>query len=283
METAQSSTHAFAWAPLFVVLLLLLSAPAISFAAPAPPSDPKDHLQQILQRPLYQRWKLRQEHAQAADESSFSQRIHKMIADAQDWLWAQIEQWLNGRHNSGLPSAAGSAAMIGGVLKLLAWIALAVALALIAVFLYRALRDRQSFTGAARVLSREHVRRALEEGQALALESPQWLAEADRLALEKDPRAVYRALYLALLAGLHSAGKIDFRPTRTNWIYVDRFRGPVPERDLFSDLTRLFDLVWYGHAPAEASRIEEVKHTVASLLGQGANRASDPPGRPARA
>ena len=81
-------------------------------------------------------------------------------------------------------------------------------------------------------------------------------------------RAVYRALYLALLSGLHAANKIDFRKTRTNWTYVRGYRGPEPEKVTFTSLTALFDRVWYGEQPAAQSSIPEVRRRVAWLLAK---------------
>ena len=109
---------------------------------------------------------------------------------------------------------------------------------------------------------------ALAEGEALAFQSPEWLDEADRLAAEREFRAVYRALYLALLSGLHAANKIDFRKTRTNWTYVRGYRGPEPEKAAFTSLTALFDRVWYGEQPAAHSSIPDLRRRVAWLLAK---------------
>ena len=91
------------------------------------------------------------------------------------------------------------------------------------------------------------------------------MGEADRLAAEQDFRAVYRALYLALLSGLHTAGKIEHSLTRTNWTYVQRYRGPGEERQTFGDLTALFDRVWYGRKPADGNDLPTIQQKVATL------------------
>jgi hypothetical protein len=136
-----------------------------------------------------------------------------------------------------------------------------------AVFLiYRLIQERRSGGHAGRVLSREQVREALESGEALALGTPQWMAEADRLAQQGDLRAVFRALYLALLSGLHTQGRIDFRRSRTNWTYVRRFRGVETDRRIFATLTSLFDRVWYGLKHPSGASFERVRGQVAALL-----------------
>ena len=117
---------------------------------------------------------------------------------------------------------------------------------------------------------REQVRRALEEGEATALDAPQWLAAADRFGREGDSRALCRALYLGLLAGLHASNRIDFRRTRTNWTYVRGYRGPEEERRSFAALTEMFDRVWYGEMPVGAALATDVRRDVERLLGKGA-------------
>jgi Domain of unknown function (DUF4129) len=91
------------------------------------------------------------------------------------------------------------------------------------------------------------------------------MQQVARLEDEKNFRAMYRALYLALLAGLHAAGKIDHHRNRTNWAYVQHFRGPGEERDLFGDLTGLFDRVWYGHKLQERRDFGELRSAVTRL------------------
>jgi len=143
--------------------------------------------------------------------------------------------------------------------------------AFLAVLLYRALRQMRFQGEEARIVSRERVAQALADGDALAFGSARWLAEADRLAAESEFRAVYRALYLALLSGLHAANRIDFRRTRTNWSYVRHYRGAEPGKAVFSSLTLLFDRVWYGQQLAARASISELRRQVAWLLTEGAS------------
>ena len=153
------------------------------------------------------------------------------------------------------------------VLKVLGYVIIGVVAVFVVFIVWRILQERHGSRAQAAVLSREQVREALDSGSALALDTPQWLVEADRLAREGDFRAVYRALYLALLSGLHSRGKIDFRRSRTNWTYVRRFRGEGQQRSVFAALTERFDRVWYGLKRGDESSLPTVKRQVASLLG----------------
>jgi hypothetical protein len=236
-------------------------------AAPASAGDPHAQLRRILDQPLYQRWKLRQEGPDASASESGESELSRSLR-----RWREsLAQWLEDLLNRGEPdgfrglSSLGGAGL-GGKLRFAGWIVLAAAVAFSLLVLYRYLRDRRAGHSNARVLSREQVREALVAGEALALATPDWIREADRLARERDFRAVYRALYLALLSGLHQAGKIDFRKNRTNWTYVHRYRGPESEQAVFRALTALFDTVWYGFKPAEGASMEGIKRQVTVLL-----------------
>jgi hypothetical protein len=265
---------------------MVVSEPAARGEEPAAQAAGNAHgqLAEILQRPLYQRWKLRQERASWEwEEVDFEndlfdsivgmikdalQSIVKLVEDVVDSFIAWLKRWFSIRPPPGPRSSSWVEGLggVAGLLRLLGWIALAALLVFLVWLGFRLLRDIEPRGSAAHVLSREQVQAALESGEALALAGPQWLVEADRLAGARDFRSVYRALYLALLSGLHTAGKIDFRKSRTNWTYVSRFRGPGEQRDLFSSLTALFDDVWYGLKEAEGASIEMVKRQVSSLM-----------------
>lgn len=81
---------------------------------------------------------------------------------------------------------------------------------------------------------------------ALAREPDEWRAEADRLAARGEHREALRHVYLSLLVGLHRARAIEYERWRTNWDYQRAMRAPAAARGLFGELTRTFDLVWYG-------------------------------------
>jgi hypothetical protein len=253
------------------VMLFPAGLAAMGASIPPPPEDPKDHLHQILNRPLYQRWLLRSEAADGPGDSPLLRHIAELRDQLLHWIGEMLARLFGRVAPLGGGGGGSGWEFLPQALKIMAWVALALAVVMVVIFGWTLWRKRDRHGTDARILSREHVRKALEDGQALALDSPQWLREADRLAGEQDLRAVYRALYLALLSGLHAAGKIDFRATRTNWVYVRRFRGPDVERDSFSQLTGLFDQVWYGQTPAEPARIH--KQIIAQLTARGAARA----------
>lgn len=198
------------------------------------------------------------------------------IADPLGQLFQDFWKWLKGLFPSpssspALPSAPGGWNFdFATIIRIVGWVLLAVVIVVLGVLLFKRMRATPRRGRSTRVLSREQVRSALETGEALALEGHEWVEQADKMLAEKDLRAVYRALYLAMLAGLHTAGKIDFRRTRTNWFYVRRFKGDEADRNIFGDLTELFDQVWYGSQPARIDEVSRVKAKVVSLVGEAA-------------
>lgn len=243
-------------------------------AQPATKIEPHEHLRQILQRPMYQRWKLRWK--MASEPSGFGEAVRNALNDYKHWLQENLfPGWprkTRGRSDRRRFSGMGRSLLIV-TLKFLGWAAMAAAIIFLALVLHRWLRGGRFEGRSARILSRDRMRKALESGEALAMEIPAWFAEAERLAAEGDFRAVYRALYLALLSRLHALQKIDFRRNRTNWIYVKQFRGPEHERRSFSSLTALFDRVWYGLMPARDASIVTLKEQIAQLLDEEAGHA----------
>ncbi|MHC4887384.1 MAG: DUF4129 domain-containing protein [Planctomycetota bacterium] len=266
-----------------LLFLLLTSGVVGSESADQPlrpisPTVSRQELRKILEDPLFHRWKIRQERAQnptevssfTLDESmmewceSAAERIATYLEEFWDWLWdgpdkKKSSPWFNFNTLGG----------IAGPLQILGWVALAVLLAYLSIVLLRHFGILSPPVGTARVLSRKQVDQAMNDGEALAMEQDEWLALADRLEAEHEFRSVYRALYLALLSGLHKAGKIDFRRNRTNWSYVNRFRGHSTDQNDFAELTDLFDHVWYGLKPATHTSIHPLRSQVRSLLASG--------------
>jgi hypothetical protein len=259
-------------------LLLLLACltaataqPPIQLDTGAAAQNPHRQLQEIMAQPLFRRWQLRQARTtlEADPTVTTDSLIVLWLRDTVDSAVEVVRdffEWLfGGLRNANPPGLGKSSFNLASILKTIAWVVLAVLVAVIALLLIRGLQRVGAKTSVTRVLTRQQVREAIETGDALAMAGSQWLAEADRLAQAGEFRAVYRALYLSLLSGLHSAGKINYRRHRTNWTYVTRFRGSPTHRDLFHNLTMLFDEVWYGLKPAPGSSIADLRRQVATL------------------
>lgn len=252
-----------------LILVLLAGAAYGGVAVPGPtgaaPADPHAHLDRILQRPMFQQWRAREQlELPGADVNvpqavtEWVRRCGRAIGDFFDWLFRS-----RGRGSSSPGVSVSEALPV--ILEALAWVALGAALVFLAVLLIRLLGDQKTSVPTAKILSRHQVHQAMESGDALAMNTAGWMDEARRLAAEQNFRAVYRALYLALLSGLHTLGKIEHSRNRTNWAYVRQYRGSHDERATFAELTQLFDHVWYGHKSTVEHDIEQLRRQVAAL------------------
>lgn len=212
------------------------------------PGNTLDHphrqLRQILAQPPFQQWRLR--------EQRRITRVKNPLWDSISRQWDRLMKWLGHYFHPhkqtalhGHRSAAGlSFANVLEILATVVGIALAAGIVLV-LFRWQALGKTAAAT-ADGLLSREKIKQAMEQGDALAMASDSWMRAARQFHGDGDFRAMYRAMYLSLLAGLHETGKIRFRRNYTNWHYVRDFHGDKPRRALFESLTDLFDHVWYG-------------------------------------
>lgn len=257
-----------------MIVVAALTLPALRSTCAAAPTaadaDPHEQLQAILKRPMYEAWRLRQERDLAEGDitiphgfSDWLAGIGRSIRDFLDWLFRS-------HRSPSTPSGFSVGQTLPTILKIVAWLALATALIFVTIFVVRLLGKNKPNIPTANILSRRQVHQAMESGDALALDSAQWMDEARRLAEEQNFRAMYRALYLALLSGLHTLGKIEHSRNRTNWAYVQYYRGPSDERAVFADLTELFDRVWYGRKDAGGNDLETLRIQIARLTREGA-------------
>lgn len=253
--------------------------------APTDGDDLEQALESILQRAPFQQWKRRVER-QALElnwsDAGWAQGLG-------DWLrgWMEaIGDWFSGLRNAlsgmrgpqitGPNFGAGFGDLMLATLRVIAWVALALALIGAVYWLYLTSPRIRRTARRGQTLSTQAVRQAIEKGEALALDSSDWLDQASLLAQSGQTRLVYRTLYLGLLSGLHRRGMIDFRPHRTNWTYVARFAGPADDRERFSRLTHRFDEVWYGlgtvgEGDVGRAELDRLTREVGRLVGERAD------------
>ncbi len=100
---------------------------------------------------------------------------------------------------------------------------------------------------------------ALDEEEAALVEArdnESLLALAEQSANVGDYRRAFRLVYLASLVALDTNGVLRFDRSKTNWEYLRLLRA-AGRSDVYAaltPLTREFDQVWYGFAPADASQ-----------------------------
>ncbi len=229
--------------------------------------EAQQQLNRIMQDPLFSRWKLRQERA-ARDSSQldlekelarYIDPIARYLNDLLDWL-------MRGRAGGGSSASGGTWFAIGPILKAMGWFVLG-ASALLVIWLIAMRLAQGRLAVPRRPLDRQTLDAALIGGDALATSSDVWVDHAALLAGEQNLRLALRAMYLALLSGLHAAGKIRYRRQQTNWQYVNNFRGSDDQRLLFAQLTGRFDEVWYGEREPDQASFDQVRGQIDHLLG----------------
>lgn len=233
----------------------------------------RQQLDQILSDPMFHRWELARDGRNEIEGAWLSTLMEtadrwreKMIAWFRDLFARDIEP---SHPSEGMwPSA-------GVVFKVLAYVLGALLVVFVMMVIVRILRAPAQ-PASTRILSRKRLQEALQQGHALATDSSQWMTEAIRLAQNNDLRLAYRAMYLALLSGLHQQRTIDFHQQRTNWTYVEQYRGEAAGKKSLAGLTEMFDAVWYGLGQPEAQKLDEVRLQIDSLLSPTASREGKP-------
>lgn len=75
---------------------------------------------------------------------------------------------------------------------------------------------------------------------------------------QRNFRLAVRLLYLQTLKQLTDAGKIDYKPDKTNRQYVYELVNSPIQVD-FNELTRQFEFVWYGDFPVDEPRFQLIE------------------------
>ncbi len=240
----------------------------------APLAD-HERLSRILQEPQFNQWRLREKLGASHVHVPWQKAIGEFFNNTFRAIRHILRHIFGSGHRGASGGNAGGHASIAQDLEMLGVIAVLVLAAIIGLVLLRSWRmGRIKPTGGAGGLpSRQAIEQAMQCGDALAMASDAWLAAAQQFSVDGDFRAMYRAMYLALLAGLHETGKIQFRRQQTNWQYVRTFRGEDIQRNTFVSLTEMFDRVWYGHKEYERVDLENIQSRIRLLIGKGAAHA----------
>ncbi|MDQ6928027.1 MAG: DUF4129 domain-containing protein, partial [Actinomycetota bacterium] len=144
---------------------------------------------------------------------------------------------------------------VGGSASIVAWLILAVALAIIGFFVFRF----------ARGVTTDATSRA-EAATARLRTADDWRAEASAHEKQGHWRAGLRCRYRALVADLAQRGLVDEVPGRTTGEYRAEVGENVPKvAPEFSGATELFEAAWYGNRPTgeqESARFRELADRV---------------------
>lgn len=230
---------------------------------------PNQVLRQVLKDPLFHQWQLKTH--QRATKSALDSYFAKVLRTIRNLLKRIWNRHSKSHFKQPDSAPAGSSDFPYLLIILGKVIIIAAVIAAIFLIINLLVNRNPKSSPPPPPADRRDVAEALQEGDALALESDQWLNKAREFESSGDFRLMYRALYLALLAGLHEKGKIRFRRSATNYTLVRGFIGSQSDRTIFGNLTDRFDHVWYGWKIYPAQATEELKSAMSTLLG-GENR-----------
>jgi len=167
---------------------------------------------------------------------------------AWDLLLGKIMRWLFNI----LDKIFGRVAAPAQAGQLLVWIAIAVAAAVLAVWLKRRLRT------SAQDVRREPLRFAPPSSKS----SRKWLAEARAAALEGRWRDAIHLAYWAGIARLEESGAWVPDRARTPREYLRLLPDRNQHRPALAELTQKFEIIWYGDRQASST---DFQHVVAQL------------------
>lgn len=168
----------------------------------------------------------------------------RVIKRSELW-WDRFLRWLSAKLERLFGTRTGTR-----VFANLHWIILGIALLILAWFL-RGRLFGSVFAGSAR-----QARTVTEVEEDIAeLDLPQLLAEAERAG---NWRLAIRFQWLSVLKRLVDDGHIRWQPRYTDADYLAQLQEPAL-RATFSELSFLFKWVWYGDAPMDRARYEQLR------------------------
>ena len=177
---------------------------------------------------------------------------------AEDPLLAQIMRWLIDKLSFLFPQSVQRdvGAVVGWIIYILAVAALLPALIILVRTVLPLLRwDRR-------------IRPASGTPATAEPETPEGLLTlADARTHDGDFRGAVQAMFRWMLLSLHQAGRLGFDPALTNREHIHRLKANAGVRAAFADLSRQFELVWYGLHAVSAKECAAFRTGCQNLVG----------------
>ncbi len=140
--------------------------------------------------------------------------------------------------------------------ELTVWVVIAVALAVLALWLKRALESAAKSDAPVQLETEVIARRS----------SSQWMADALAAAGRSDYREAVHCAYWAAISRVEEAGVVKPDRARTPREHLRRIPQTYAQRPLVADLTRSFEVIWYGYQAATAADFQQA-HTQLEQMG----------------
>ncbi|MFO7871115.1 MAG: DUF4129 domain-containing protein [Kiritimatiellia bacterium] len=255
------------------------------------PPDLDDSIESTITRPEYS-WRLPRERPPAVEEeeagffASFFRKISRTLHSLQERIASiarRFIEWLKSLLGNPSPRPR-SRHFTGSRLQMLMYVLVAAVLSVLAVILFRALRQsRTSKKAPVRPAAADEVPDLLS-GDLTAAELPanDWMELAARMFDEGEIRLSLRAMFLACLAFLGSRERLVLARHKSNRDYVRELRRRSPDipsvPEAFDENRLLFEKVWYGLHPASSESVsafrknhERIIHALAPPSQAGVN------------
>jgi hypothetical protein len=142
-----------------------------------------------------------------------------------------------------------------GAGEVLVWVVIGLALSLLVLWLKRALESAARSEAPVRPEAAVAYRRG----------STQWLREALAAAARGDYREAMHCAYWAGIHRVEEAGVVKPDHARTPREHLRRLPQTYAQRPLVADLTRRFEVTWYGYQAATAADFEQARAQLEQL------------------
>lgn len=172
-----------------------------------------------------------------------------LINDILDWLFTTFMEF-------GMP------VQTPGMRWLVIGVTIAIALLIVVIAIQVVRRARR---GSAPLVTSEPVA-SRRDDDPLSRGASEWERYAAQLAAAGRFREAIRAWYHAVLVTSYTMGVLHFRKGRTNWEYVATLAPSLPWRPEMIELTRRFELEWYGHDQSTPDALDHCSERAQRIL-----------------
>ncbi|HEX9983818.1 MAG TPA: DUF4129 domain-containing protein [Thermoanaerobaculia bacterium] len=191
-----------------------------------------------------------------------NQRLMRMIEDTIAWIGdvlLKFWQWLVQFIPDEMTTPGGSGRV--------SWIVIVTVGLIAIVLLILAVRVlRRSRAAAPEPIESTELLGSRKDEDPLSRGAGEWEKYAAQLAAAGRIREAIRAWYHAVLVTCYASGILHFRKGRTNWEYISLLGPQVSWRPELIELTRRFEVEWYGHTESSSEALEDCSARARQIL-----------------
>jgi len=191
------------------------------------------------------------------------ERFLKWMEDAFQWLGDMIERFFDWLQKLWPNEKLFKQSATGGM-RWIVIVIVALIVIIIAILAYEVIRrSRAAPAGAVEESSPIGSQR---DEDPLSRGATEWERYAAQLAAAGRFREAIRAWYHAVLVTCYGAHILHYRKGRTNWEYIAAISPRVPWRPEFVQLTKRFEVEWYGSDHSSQEALDECSARARGIL-----------------